>query len=572
MPSTASTLEMDAYNHNIPQCAATWYCSANNVSSPYQTYSGVFSIQSYKASNNPYMGLYVQPSSSSGKYPGVLQFTTTYGCRLQQGNGSWVTLPGGIPAIYPSFYQFEWQLDYQSGMQRARFGPYGGWYFGPYGGTLNIWSAWVPMRNQDQLDRVVFGCYSYVDLDDVSLKGSVSGSGYGAWVEHSAVKVFQTDGPLSGSQTSASLHAAKGEAESFQLVLRGGTTTVTNITVSVSDLTSSTGKTISASNITLYKECYLQTPAGWPDPLPPLTPFDLAATTTQPIWVLVRVPGNCSAGDYNGTITVLNSGSNPCSLPVSIHVWNFSLPVTPKCITAMDMSMPYVAAKHGVAYPSDAAYTLQKAYYEFLLDHKISCYYIPPFTESPAQYYTAEALGYLQDPRMTAYRMPYLYPDRWTQGYLQGYLQTNNSYAKGYYYTVDEPYSQTKYDQIKADTTWIKNIDPNYRYISPFNQDPDQTWMPGYTPYMLDDTVGRLNIWCPREDFLDTEPRATSQQAARKALGDETWWYICNAPRSPYANLDVDFSAMQHRMLFWLQKMENCDGFLVPGTPHTGCM
>ncbi len=167
-------LEMDAYNPNLPEVDASWYMSLSKTQYSLQQYSGVFSIQSYQAANNPYQGFYVQPMSSSGnKYPGVLEFTVQNGGRIMGTGGTWTTLPGGSPAIYPSFYTYEWQINYSTGQQRA--------CFGPYGGAMNAWTPWVNINNPDQLGKVVFGCYSYFDLDDVAITqatpdpGSIAG-------------------------------------------------------------------------------------------------------------------------------------------------------------------------------------------------------------------------------------------------------------------------------------------------------------------------------------------------------------------------------------------------------------
>jgi hypothetical protein len=68
-------------------------------------------------------------------------------------------------------------------------------------------------------------------------------------------------------------------------------------------------------------------PGEWPDPLPPLGPFDLAAGRTQGIWFDIFVPEDATSGDYEGTVTVEADGQPAVRLPLRLTVWDFALPV-----------------------------------------------------------------------------------------------------------------------------------------------------------------------------------------------------------------------------------------------------
>ena len=68
----------------------------------------------------------------------------------------------------------------------------------------------------------------------------------------------------------------------------------------------------------------------WPDPLPPFDkPIDVPAGVNQPVWVLVHVPKTAEAGDYLGQIELTADGWR-ASVPLSLHVWDFTLPDTPR--------------------------------------------------------------------------------------------------------------------------------------------------------------------------------------------------------------------------------------------------
>jgi len=162
-----------------------------------------------------------------------------------------------------------------------------------------------------------------------------------------------------GSLSDISLYAARGEYEPFQIGIRASQSSLTNVNVSVSDLTSSNNQIISKSNITLYREhyVYVNNPSpnlggtnqplgtGWyADGLIPFvdpatgrdlvgasldaTPFRIDANKNQPIWVDIFVPRNTPAGQYSGTFTI-TSDQGTRSGKIDLRVWDFELPIQP---------------------------------------------------------------------------------------------------------------------------------------------------------------------------------------------------------------------------------------------------
>lgn len=177
------------------------------------------------------------------------------------------------------------------------------------------------------------------------------------WVVPSLERIGQHDAP--GDQKSISLYAALGESESFQIGIRANTQRLTNVRVAVSDLHSTSGHAIAASNVTLYREHYVLVsqsspnrggenqplgPGWYSDALIPFfdpvmqhapgsallraMPFDLEPATNQPIWVDVAVPREAIAGHYTSTFTI-QSDQAQYSGAFELNVWNFSLPVRP---------------------------------------------------------------------------------------------------------------------------------------------------------------------------------------------------------------------------------------------------
>ncbi len=64
----------------------------------------------------------------------------------------------------------------------------------------------------------------------------------------------------------------------------------------------------------------------WPDPLLPNHTFDLAANTTQPVWITVTVPKSAPAGDYTGAVRLVAGQQRLWQQPFTVHVWDFTLP------------------------------------------------------------------------------------------------------------------------------------------------------------------------------------------------------------------------------------------------------
>lgn len=67
-------------------------------------------------------------------------------------------------------------------------------------------------------------------------------------------------------------------------------------------------------------------PGLWPDPLLPTDTFDLAARSTQPIWVTVYVPKTAPAGVYRSKISLTRGGRVLHAVPFTVRVWDFELP------------------------------------------------------------------------------------------------------------------------------------------------------------------------------------------------------------------------------------------------------
>jgi len=191
--------------------------------------------------------------------------------------------------------------------------------------------------------------------------GQSSSAPFPLWVSSGLIRVGQTDAP--GTTSAITLSSARGETVDTQVIVQAPANGLTNVNVSASALAGPSGATIPASSITLYREYYLtitgtasyggnNPPLGsgtYPEPLIPFNDPEtgaalcgssatlkacnasVSAGQNQPYWIDISVPHgatNSPPGNYTGTISV-TADQGTVSIPVTLTVWNFELPVQP---------------------------------------------------------------------------------------------------------------------------------------------------------------------------------------------------------------------------------------------------
>jgi len=370
------------------------------------------------------------------------------------------------------------------------------------------------------------------------------------WFAPSALKVMRDARPAGEPPLRWELAAARNEVEACQLVFLADEP-VRGLTVIVSGLKGPKGTLRPEVFEVRYVPCRKEK-IPFPDPLPPLKgPLNLEPGRAQPVWISIRVPKNAEPGTYSGHVTAL-SGAWRREFPLSIKVWDFALPDTPASRTAFGISYEMAADFERVKPGSAEGKAVSRRYYEFLLDHRCSPYLLP------VDLMSAEAVPYLDDPRLTSFLIPI---GSKTDGELRaliGRLKRGGWFPKGYFYEVDEPITKASFDALVAFTDRLRRIEPTYRAVAPFWGNPD--WDAGLRT--KDVLIGRINIWCPHYLYLDGFPGTREFLKSRKEAGEDYWWYICNNPRRSMNNIQIDMPAASHRVLFWQQKREGIQGFL----------
>src|SRR4029077_6020342 len=189
-----------------------------------------------------------------------------------------------------------------------------------------------------------------------------SAAAFPVWVASGLVRVGKTEAP--GIVSSIDLSGARGETVDAQIIVHAPTSGLTNVNMSASDLTAPGGGTIPASNIKLYREYYVAVtgtanygggsnpPLGSGTYAEPLIPFNdpetgaplcrtsaalkacnasITAGENQPYWIDISIPhgvSNSTPGTYTGSVTI-SSSQGTATIPLSLTVWNFELPMQP---------------------------------------------------------------------------------------------------------------------------------------------------------------------------------------------------------------------------------------------------
>jgi hypothetical protein len=157
------------------------------------------------------------------------------------------------------------------------------------------------------------------------------------WWAEGAYKVMK-DAPVPTKNVDEiKIWSAKNEFESFIIVIHP-LKRMENFRIKIPELKDNNGNSIKGEEIIIRKVEYVKVlkptdsygyKGWWPDPLPVYEkPGTIFPNENQPFWITVNVPANSNAGVYSGEV-VISSGNWKLSVPVTLNVWDFELPVTP---------------------------------------------------------------------------------------------------------------------------------------------------------------------------------------------------------------------------------------------------
>lgn len=157
------------------------------------------------------------------------------------------------------------------------------------------------------------------------------GEGLTLWWDLPTSKVFRDEPLPPDTADGVRIHAARGEYEPFQLVLRPDEA-LEAVRLECPSLTGPGGEIgeVTWHALEYYRSEEQVQPTGFvgevPDTLLAARQIDCAAGVNQPLWVTVRVPRDAAPGDYTGAVRVMAGDRQIAEAPVELHVWDFALP------------------------------------------------------------------------------------------------------------------------------------------------------------------------------------------------------------------------------------------------------
>ena len=388
------------------------------------------------------------------------------------------------------------------------------------------------------------------------------------WYNHAFIKTptnYKPTGIRSEGTENYTVYMAKNEYENAQLYMYAPAG-IKGISVELSGISDKYGNSLKTDVYRVYSVPYSDG-YNYPDIMVPMNEkietMDIKQKNSQVIIVRIRTEKDTTPGDYSGDLIVKQYGEPVRICPLSCHVWDFEIPDKPNSKSAMGIW------DHIKNYGGDTDYTeLYKSYYDFVIDYRISPYYLPyDVTDSRAD-------AYMSDPRVTSFIAPQ------TSAAYEKLKKNGDWIDKAYFYSVDEPDEKAELDKLAEVYGKTKKSFPEIRTIAPFYVSIEYDENTDGIDFMRD----YIDIWCPiaagfteggaanGKDIVSiypTEEAAKKYPWLRERMAEvtkekgELWWYVCSYPPiKKYCNLMIDYTGLQNRVLFWQQKQYNATGFL----------
>ncbi|MFD2745417.1 glycoside hydrolase domain-containing protein [Paenibacillus yanchengensis] len=408
--------------------------------------------------------------------------------------------------------------------------------------------------------KVYFDDVSFVQMNE---DPDPSEGDFSIWTAPSTLTLKRDAAPL--ASTAINLEMAKREYQSGQVLLTATEGNVSITEATISDLTSGSS-TISASDVEVLVQHYVKTTAksnsahepGWyPDALIPYSPYmnlhgsiQVQKGNNQAIWFTIKTEANTPSGVYNGTISITANGTIE-QVPITVKVRDFALPAQNHAQTAFAVwgwMLPY--GYPGLVEGSPEYWRIMENYYEFLLNYHVTPTALPIPTDDYEQY-ILDAEQYINDPRVSAYNLPYTVGD-FESGRAKSLvdsLKNKGLLDKAYYYLggeIDEP-TVAMFPKVIERSQQIAAIDPNLRHI--------------VTTSIRPELMNDVNTFSPL--FSEFGGKDYLQLANNfKANGGNLWWYGCVIPANPYPAYHLDDDLISARVVPWMQHAYGIEGNL----------
>jgi glycosyl hydrolase family 123/cellulose/xylan binding protein with CBM9 domain len=370
--------------------------------------------------------------------------------------------------------------------------------------------------------------------------GAESQKGFALLPESSMRKIKQFN-YVPAKLTKIKLNLAGNEYGSFQLaIMADSVNNINKLEVSFDDLKGKDNSVIRAKNITSYLVEYIRTALPGQeqtqisDVLIPGNKFILKkARKTSGLWFDVYVPKRTVYGIYNGKIMVRVNDKKPEIINYQIEVYPFSLP-TEISLKNVFCFVPKWAEQF---YRKKMPFEKRKVYFDFILKHRLSPVNLwtrtPLLNEQELKYTRAKGANVITLP-------PNVLPE-----YVE-MLKKNNYLDQTMFFASDEV--QDRPHKMPAMKKLFAKLKQKYPEI------------PRLCTAWIDPRLyGSVDIWCPR---FQQKSFAEKLEKERRAKGEKIWWYFTDGPGAPYANLNLNSSDIEPRIIPWMTWKVGAEGLL----------
>ena len=425
------------------------------------------------------------------------------------------------------------------------------------------------------------------------------GSGLGLWWCESGWKIGRQHAvpqkPQDGKAHPVALCAARGEFEAAQVIVNPKKPSEL-LGVTVGPWRDSHGRP-GAITAELLEVAYVKVthptdsscePGWYPDPLPPLRlPLGLSPGVCQPIWLSLYVDRGAPAGDYTAELQ-LETSTGRFAVPLSLHVYGFELPRDPHLKSALGLGSEEINRFHHLQAAADQR-QVYESYLTNFAGHRIAPYSFYDYgaidirfagegTNKQAKVdFTAfdrQAAKWLDQFRFTTFVLPLrgmgggTFQSR-SLGELEGFKEGTPEHArlfqdylgrverhlrqrgwleKAYTYWFDEP-DRKDFEFVVQGMKRIRAAAPGIRRMLTKEPHPE--------------LEGQVEIWC------GLTPEWTPEKVrARRAAGQEVWWYICCGPTAPYVTEFIDHPGVELRLWPWQSWQYGVQGILIWATTY----
>lgn len=212
--------------------------------------------------------------------------------------------------------------------------------------------------------------FALAELENYTHRLTQSTQAMTLWTAPPSERIFKDSAVPAPVDSAVKVYAARNEFEPFQVVIKPTSSGTVQVTV---------GEFGAGITTELYQVKYINitTPTDYlgrtgdnPDPLWPLAngaDVQVSANQNTSIWVSAHVPDTTPGGDYTTTLQI---GS--VAIPVSLHVFDFSIPQEVHVKSQMNFSHETILTKYGVSGEGEEYWYYVDKIKQFFIDHRLT--------------------------------------------------------------------------------------------------------------------------------------------------------------------------------------------------------